>query len=261
MTTLESQAQAARNQELAQMRKRISSGIRNQQIFAAVGVLFTTFAVLVLLAALLDLIIDGAPRLTYDFFTNFPSRRAEQAGILSAWVGSALVMLVVMVAAVPVGIGAAVYLEEYAKKNWFTDLIEINVTNQLFANAVDPHLNDHRARLDPIALDHLGLAHGGAGFVPHLVREVGVGGDDVDLGDGLLELGVVVGRVFNFGRAVEGEGRRHEDQDRPLAHQALLADFNELAVVESLGLERQDLGVDQGHGGFLVGLGLLDRCR
>jgi phosphate transport system permease protein len=129
MNTSQLPKSAAREKELAEMRQRISSGIRKQQIFAATGVLFTTFAVLVLLAALIDLIIDGAPRLSWDFFTNFPSRRAEQAGILSAWVGSALVMMVVMLAAVPVGIGAAVYLEEYAKKNWFTDIIEINVTN------------------------------------------------------------------------------------------------------------------------------------
>ena len=111
------------------MRALIRSGIRRQQIFALTGVLFTSFAVLVLLAAFLDLLFDGLPRLSWDFMTSFPSRKASQAGILSSWVGSALVMLVTMVAAVPVAIGAAIYLEEYAGKNWFTDLIEINVTN------------------------------------------------------------------------------------------------------------------------------------
>jgi phosphate transport system permease protein len=120
---------AARAQDLALLRSRIATGVRRQQVFAIVGVLCTGFAVLVLIAAFLDLLFDGAPRLTWDFLTNFPSRRASQAGILSAWVGSALVMLVTMFAAVPVGIGAAIYLEEYARKNWVTDLIEINVTN------------------------------------------------------------------------------------------------------------------------------------
>lgn len=129
MNTLASQTPPAREHELAEMRARISAGVRNQHIFAAVGILFTAFAILVLIAALLDLIIDGLPRLSWDFLTSFPSRRAANAGILSAWVGSALVMLVTMLSAVPIGIGAAVYLEEYAKKNWFTDLIEINVTN------------------------------------------------------------------------------------------------------------------------------------
>ena len=129
MNAADLKSPAQREQDLVEMRSRIAAGVRNQKIFAAVGVLFTTFAILVLLAAFLDLLIDGLPRLSWDFMTNFPSRRADQAGILSAWVGSALVMLVTMLSAVPIGIGAAIYLEEYAKKNWFTDLIEINVTN------------------------------------------------------------------------------------------------------------------------------------
>jgi phosphate transport system permease protein len=114
---------------VAEIRSLIASGKRKQVIFAAAGVLCTAFAVLVLLAAFLDLLIDGLPRLSWNFLTSFPSRRASEAGILSAWVGSAMVMLVTMLAAVPIGVGAAVYLEEYAKKNWVTDLIEINVTN------------------------------------------------------------------------------------------------------------------------------------
>ncbi|MBX9629381.1 MAG: phosphate ABC transporter permease PstA [Burkholderiales bacterium] len=87
-----------------------------------VGVL--TFVVL-----FVGMVIDGLPRLSWEFFTHFPSRRAEQAGILSAWVGTTLVMVVTAVAAIPVGVAAAVYLEEYAPKNLLTDIIEINVTN------------------------------------------------------------------------------------------------------------------------------------
>lgn len=126
MTTAVTMDQSA---QLRAMRALVASGKRKQALFAALGLLSTAFAILVLLAAFLDLLIDGVPRLSFDFLTNFPSRRAEQAGILSAWVGSAMVMLVTMSAAVPIGVGAAVYLEEYAKKNWLTDLIEINVTN------------------------------------------------------------------------------------------------------------------------------------
>jgi phosphate transport system permease protein len=68
-------------------------------------------------------------RIDPDFFTHFPSRRAGEAGILSAWVGTVLVMIVTAAAAVPLGIAAGVYLEEYAPKNWVTDIIEINITN------------------------------------------------------------------------------------------------------------------------------------
>jgi phosphate transport system permease protein len=85
--------------------------------------------VLTLVALFVDMAIVGVPRLDVEFFTDFPSRRASSAGILSAWVGSMLVMLVTALVAVPLGVGAGVYLEEYAPRNWMTDVIEINVTN------------------------------------------------------------------------------------------------------------------------------------
>ena len=85
------------------------------------------------------------------------------------------------------------------------------------------------------------------------MREVGIGGNDVNLGTSLLELGIVVSRVFDFGRAVEGEGSRHEDQHGPLALQGLLGHFDELAIVEGVGFERLDLGVDEGHQGTPCG--------
>lgn len=98
-------------------------------IFAIVGLLFCLFGLGIIAVLFIDLLIDGAPRLTWKFFTSFPSRFPEEAGILSAWVGSILVILVTACAAIPIGIGAGIYLEEYAKKNWFTDFIEINIAN------------------------------------------------------------------------------------------------------------------------------------
>jgi phosphate transport system permease protein len=99
------------------------------QIFAIVGLMAMLVGVLTLIALFVDLLMDGTPRMTWDFFTSFPSRRPSQAGILSAWVGTTLVMLVTALAGVPLGVAAGVYLEEYAPRNWMTDLIEINVTN------------------------------------------------------------------------------------------------------------------------------------
>jgi len=99
------------------------------QVFVIVG-LTVMLACLVLLAMLfMQLVRDGWPRFSLDFLTSFPSRRAERAGILAAWVGTSLIMLVTAFCAVPVGVAAAIYLEEYAPKNWFTAIIEINVTN------------------------------------------------------------------------------------------------------------------------------------
>ena len=99
------------------------------QVFAIAGLLAMLVGVFTLLALFADLVIDGAGRLGWDFFTNFPSRRAADAGILSAWVGTTLVMIVTAAAGVPLGVAAGIYLEEYAPRNWMTDLIEINVTN------------------------------------------------------------------------------------------------------------------------------------
>jgi phosphate transport system permease protein len=114
---------------IAEIRALITRHKRWDLIFATVGVLALMVGVLTFVALFAGMVMDGAHRLSWDFFVNFPSRRAENAGILSAWVGSTLVMLVTAVAAIPVGVAGAVYLEEYAPKNWMTDIIEINVTN------------------------------------------------------------------------------------------------------------------------------------
>ena len=105
-------------------RKQPRHGLRRR---SACCILLACLGLLALL--FLDLVHDGAARFGWDFFTNFPSRKAERAGILSAWVGTSLIMLVTALVALPVGVAAAIYLEEYAPKNWFTSIIEINVTN------------------------------------------------------------------------------------------------------------------------------------
>lgn len=115
--------------DLRQLRDLIARRKLWDQVFAIVGLTAMLVGMLTLTALFVDLLLDGAPRMTGDFFTSFPSRRAGQAGILSAWVGTTLVMLVTALAGVPLGIAAGVYLEEYAPRNWITDLIEINVTN------------------------------------------------------------------------------------------------------------------------------------
>ena len=97
--------------------------------FDVIGLIVMLVALLVLSALFIQLVIDGGERLGLDFFQNFPSRRAAKAGILAAWVGSLLVMLVTALAAVPVGVAAGVWLEEYAPKNWFSEVVEINVNN------------------------------------------------------------------------------------------------------------------------------------
>lgn len=102
---------------------------RQDMIFNILGIVCTLIGILTLSALLIDLLRDGFPRLNLEFLTAFPSRFAERAGILSAWVGTLLIMIVTASTAVPLGIAAGVYLEEYARKNWVTNLIEINIAN------------------------------------------------------------------------------------------------------------------------------------
>ena len=98
-------------------------------MFAVIGLLALMVGLVTLLALIIDLAMDGVPRLSWTFFTSFPSRFPEQAGILAAWVGTTLVMIVTAATAVPLGVAAGIYLEEYAPKNWTTALIEINIAN------------------------------------------------------------------------------------------------------------------------------------
>lgn len=116
-------------EEIALIRANIAKRKRGDWLFTTLGVLCLVIAFATIAALFADMIITGWDRLRPEFFTAFPSRRATQAGILSAWVGSVLVMLVTAVVAVPLGVAAGIWLEEYAPKHWLTDLIEININN------------------------------------------------------------------------------------------------------------------------------------
>lgn len=96
------------------------------RIAAAASVLF---ALGTLAALLIDVFMDGAGRVSWQFLTHFPSRKPEQAGFLSALVGSLYLMVLTILIAFPLGTGAAIYLEEYAKKHWFSRIVEVNIAN------------------------------------------------------------------------------------------------------------------------------------
>ena len=113
----------------SEIEKSVATNQNRDKLFAVLGLLATFVGMLTLAALLADLAMDGLARLKPHFFTSFPSRFPGQAGILSSWVGTILVMIVTALAAIPIGVGAGVYLEEYAPRNWFTALIEINIAN------------------------------------------------------------------------------------------------------------------------------------
>jgi phosphate transport system permease protein len=115
--------------EVAHIRSLIVKAKRWDVFFICLGWLALSIGLLTFMALFINMLIDGWQRINPEFFTSFPSRRAGQAGILSAWVGSMAVMMVTAAVAVPIGVAAGIYLEEYAPKNIVTDIIEININN------------------------------------------------------------------------------------------------------------------------------------
>ena len=99
------------------------------QLLQASGLFVMVIALGALAALLFDVLVDGASRLSWQFLTSLPSRRASQAGLATALVGSIYVLLLTAIIAVPIGIGAAIYLEEYGKRGRMARLIEINIAN------------------------------------------------------------------------------------------------------------------------------------
>jgi phosphate transport system permease protein len=97
--------------------------------FQAVALIVLLVALACLGALIWDIVSDGAGRLSWDFITGFPSRRASQAGIWTALVGSIFIILVTAALAVPVGVAAAIYLEEYGGRSVTARIIELNITN------------------------------------------------------------------------------------------------------------------------------------
>lgn len=109
--------------------RNVKSRKRKDFFFAMFGLMSLLFALITLLALFMDLAMTGVPRINMAFFSEFPSRFADKAGILSAWVGTFAVMMTTAFCAIPVGIAAGIYLEEYAPKNMITRLIELNIIN------------------------------------------------------------------------------------------------------------------------------------
>src|SRR3989337_1456736 len=97
--------------------------------FIVLGLFAKLIGLMVLAALLIDVFTDGFGRLSWQFFASYPSRKPEEAGILSAWVGTAWIMILTGFIAFPLGIMAGIYLEEYGKKSWLANLIEINIAN------------------------------------------------------------------------------------------------------------------------------------
>ncbi|MBI4329354.1 MAG: phosphate ABC transporter permease PstA [Chloroflexi bacterium] len=97
---------------------------------AYVFLLGTTLVGIATLAALLlDILLDGLPWLSVDFFTNYPSRHPEQAGIRAALFGTLWMAALTALLCFPIGVATAVYLEEYTSQNWLSRIFNTNISN------------------------------------------------------------------------------------------------------------------------------------
>ncbi|MCC9077859.1 phosphate ABC transporter permease PstA [Litorilinea aerophila] len=103
---------------------------RRGQLFEKLCLAAVLVAILVLLSLLVDVVLDGLPWLRPQLFTEFPSRFPERAGLRSALQGTLWMIGLTALMSFPIGVGAAIYLEEYARRNSFiTQFIEINIAN------------------------------------------------------------------------------------------------------------------------------------
>lgn len=109
--------------------KGVNGSALREKIFVAACLFAVCLPVLLLAVLFGQLLIDSLPRLGWDFLTSYPSRRAVIAGILPAAVGSLCLIVLTALIALPLGVAAAIYLEEYGRKSRLAALIEVNIAN------------------------------------------------------------------------------------------------------------------------------------
>jgi phosphate transport system permease protein len=97
--------------------------------FKYVGICCTFLGIAVLAVFLGNILVDGLSRINWEFITNLPSRRASKAGILTAWTGTAWILGLTAVIAIPIGVAAGIYLQEYGRRNRLGHIIELNIAN------------------------------------------------------------------------------------------------------------------------------------
>ena len=124
--TIQSSERSSRqgNFDLSLSRRYLVERVFQIACWTSVAIALTVLAVL-----LIDVFLDGLPRLDWTLLTNFPSRKPDQAGLKSALVGTIWVMSITAIVTFPLGVGTGIYLEEFAKESWYAKIIEVNIAN------------------------------------------------------------------------------------------------------------------------------------
>lgn len=115
--------------DIANALKTSSSRNLKERLFQSFLLLSTLIALLILMVLLIDIMYQGFGRLNLDFLTDYTSRRASRTGIRTGLTGTLSLMVLVALIAFPIGVGAAIYLECFAPKNWFTKFMQVNIAN------------------------------------------------------------------------------------------------------------------------------------
>ncbi len=109
--------------------KRMKSRLKYNSLWKMIFLVATSVALLTLVILLVRIVTQGSGYLNLDFFNNFGSRFPDKAGIKAALIGSVLLMLIIAPVSMILGVGTAIYLEEYAKKSKLTSFIQMNISN------------------------------------------------------------------------------------------------------------------------------------
>ena len=99
------------------------------QVFKIWGVFCTLIGITLLAIFIGDIIVEGLGRIDWSFITSLPSRKPENAGIWTSMMGTVWILGLTTIISFPIGVGAAIYLEEYNKKSRLANILEINITN------------------------------------------------------------------------------------------------------------------------------------
>lgn len=112
-----------------QVDKNISSLMTKNKVFKGIFLACTLIGLIVLAALIIDTLIKGVGHLTPSFFTNFSSSTPSMAGVKGALVGTLWLMITIIPISIVLGVGTAIYLEEYARKNSFTNFVKVCISN------------------------------------------------------------------------------------------------------------------------------------
>jgi len=99
------------------------------KMFEYFGIACTLFAIAMLVVFLGDILMTGIKKIDFNFLTSYPSSRPKRAGIYPAWTGTLWILSLTAIIAIPIGIAAGIYFEEYAKKSKMASFLEINLAN------------------------------------------------------------------------------------------------------------------------------------